>query len=249
MSFKEQLYVIIFGHDTPAGKWFDIILIVCIVFSVGVVMLESVEAINHQYSSMLYLLEWVFTALFTVELASRLYCARKPFRYLTSFFGIVDLISILPTYLEVILVGSHYLAVVRILRVLRIFRILKFAQYNSEAQHLIETVRKSTRKIILFVSGVLSVAIILGSLMYIIEGGQGYFTSIPKSIYWAVVTFTTVGYGDITPVTSLGQAVTTVIMILGYSVIVVPSAFLGTRFLQMDNDVCARCGAKKKSLK
>ena len=225
-TIKTELYRIIFGHDTPAGKWFDILLIISIILSVMVVMLESVVSIKETYSGILFTLEWIFTVLFSIELGCRLYCARKPVRYLRSFFGIVDIISILPTYLEVILVGSHYLAVVRILRVLRIFRILKFAQYNTEAQHLIETVRKSTRKIILFISGVLSVSIILGSLMYMIEGGKGYFTSIPKSIYWAVVTFTTVGYGDITPVTSLGQAVTTIIMILGYSVIVVPSAFI-----------------------
>ena len=183
------------------------------------------------HGALLYKLEWGFTLLFTAEFLLRCYCSKRAKNYVFSFFGMVDLLSIIPTYLEILFVGSHYLVVIRILRVLRIFRILKFVQYIHEAKLLIDGVKKSGRKIILFICAVLSISVILGSIMYVVEGGEGMFTSIPKSIYWAIVTCTTVGYGDITPTTPFGQAIATIIMILGYSVIVVPSALLEQKWL------------------
>jgi voltage-gated potassium channel len=225
-GWRKKLHEIIFEADTPAGKYFDVILIWSIVLSVLVVMLDSISSIRTDYGNYLYLLEWFFTILFTIEYVLRLYCIGQRLRYATSFFGIVDLLAILPTYLSLFLPGSRYMIVIRVLRVLRIFRVLKLAQYLGEADLLMRALRASRRKIFIFLFTVLTLVIIIGSLMYIIEGRENGFTSIPRGIYWAIVTLTTVGYGDISPATNLGQAIAAVVMILGYGIIAVPTGIV-----------------------
>tara|TARA_Y100001935_G_scaffold201242_1_gene169631 strand:- start:124 stop:918 length:795 start_codon:yes stop_codon:yes gene_type:complete len=250
MTRKAQLNIIIFGSDTPAGKWFDIGLILTIVFSVFIVMLDSVQSIRSVYGNALNMAEWVVTILFTIEFMLRLYCAPKPLKYTVSFFGIVDILSILPTYISLFVPGTHYLTVVRVLRVLRVFRILKFIQYIEESRTLIRSIRQSFRKIVLFISAVITIAIILGSIMYVVEGETNGFTSIPISIYWAIVTLTTVGYGDISPVTDIGKAIAALIMILGYSIIVVPTGFVSSTIVNYNRTehVCDRCKEPLQSL-
>lgn len=224
--WQATLYEVIFKADTPAGKLFDVALIVAIGASVLVVMLDSVGFVNNEYGRLFYIAEWVFTILFTMEYILRLSCVRQPMQYATSFFGIVDLLAILPTYLSIFFPGSQYLLVIRVLRVLRIFRVFKLVQYLSEARLLIRALGASRRKIIVFLFTVLSLVVVFGSLMYLIEGSKNGFTSIPRSIYWAIVTMTTVGYGDISPKTNLGQALSSVIMILGYGIIAVPTGIV-----------------------
>lgn len=250
MKRKEQLNIIIFGSDTPAGKWFDIGLILTIIFSVFIVMVDSVQSIRSVYGNALNMAEWVVTILFTIEFVLRLYCAPKPLKYTVSFFGIVDILSILPTYISLFVPGTHYLTVVRVLRVLRVFRILKFIQYIEESRTLIRSIRQSFRKIVLFISAVITIAIILGSIMYVVEGEPNGFTSIPISIYWAIVTLTTVGYGDISPVTDVGKAIAALIMILGYSIIVVPTGFVSSTIVNYNRTehVCDRCKQPLQSL-
>ena len=243
MSIKNKLNVIIFGSDTPAGKWFDIGLIITIIFSVLIVMLDSVQSIRLVHGKFLNISEWVVTILFTIEFALRLYCSPRPMQYATSFFGVVDVLSVLPTYIGLFLPGTHFLAVIRILRVLRVFRILKFVQYIEESRTLMRSIRQSFRKIVLFICAVLSIAIILGSIMYVVEGEAHGFTSIPKSVYWAIVTLTTVGYGDLSPATDLGRTIATFIMILGYSIIVVPTGFVSATMVnqQRPSTLCECC--------
>ena len=246
LRIRKALYQIIFESDTPAGKWFDIILIVSILLSVVVVMLDSVRRINVVYGSWLYGLEWFFTILFSIEYVLRLYCARHPLRYAASFYGIVDFLAILPTYASVIVPGSRYLIVIRILRVLRIFRILKQVQYVGEARILMKALYASRRKIVVFLFAVVSLVVIFGSLMYVIEGKQNGFTSIPRGIYWAIVTLTTVGYGDISPKTNVGQAVAAVVMLLGYSIIAVPTGIVTFELTHLKDEksvkkVCRQC--------
>jgi len=231
--FKKQLYVIIFESDTPAGKAFDVALIVSILISVGVVMLDSVKWINTALGSLLYAFEWFFTVLFTIEYFLRLYCAKRPVHYVFSFYGTVDLLAILPTYVSLLLPASRYLIVIRILRVLRIFRILKLVQYLGEARLLIQALYASRRKIIVFLFTVLTLVVIFGSLMYVIEDKANGFTSIPRSIYWAIVTLTTVGYGDISPRTNIGQTIAAFVMILGYAIIAVPTGIVTVELAQV----------------
>ncbi|MHC5200133.1 MAG: ion transporter, partial [Planctomycetota bacterium] len=211
---RKKLYEIIFKADTPAGKLFDVVLIICIVASVGVVMLDSVDTISEQYHSLFVGLEWFFTALFTVEYILRLYCVPGKLKYTTSFFGVIDLLSILPTYLGLFARGMSYLKVIRILRVLRVFRILKLGNHTKQADLLRKALYASRAKIIVFLCFVLTLVVIIGALMYSIEGTQDNtgFTSIPKSIYWAIVTLTTVGYGDISPQTGPGQCLAAIVM-------------------------------------
>ncbi|MBU1340453.1 MAG: ion transporter [Proteobacteria bacterium] len=225
-QMQHRLHEIIFEADTPAGKWFDVILILSILFSVLVVMLDSVAQIKIRYGALLYPLEWGFTLLFTLEYVLRLSCVRRPGRYAISFLGIVDLLAILPTYLSLILPGSQYMIVIRILRVLRVFRVLKLAPYVGETAILIQALLASRRKVTIFLLTILTLVVIFGSLMYLVEGTENGFTSIPRSIYWAIVTMTTVGYGDISPKTNLGQALASVIMILGYAIIAVPTGIV-----------------------
>ncbi|WP_440955844.1 ion transporter [Methanosarcina sp. Mfa9] len=262
-NWRNTLYKIIFEAESPAGKLFDEILILTILLSVIVVMLDSVNSIAIRYGDLFHTLEWIFTIMFTVEYFLRLICVGRAIRYATSFFGIIDLLAILPTYLSLMLPGSQYLLVIRSLRLLRVFRVLKLAQYMGEADLLIRALSASRRKITLFLFTVLNLVVILGSLMYVIEGADSGFTSIPRSIYWAIITLTTVGYGDIVPETNLGQALASIIMIIGYSIIAVPTGivtseityarkYLGGRVCQncsfegndSDANYCKRCGAK-----
>jgi voltage-gated potassium channel len=222
-GWRLKLHIIIFESDTRAGKAFDVALIGAIMASVAVVMLESIDAVRAEYGDVLYLLEWGFTIVFTIEYVLRLLCVGQPVRYATSFFGVVDLLAVIPTYLSVIIPGAQFLLVIRLLRILRVFRVLKLVHYLSEADVLIQALRASRRKITLFLFAVLTLVVILGSLMYLIEGEENGFTSIPRSIYWAIVTLTTVGYGDISPQTNLGQALAALIMITGYAIIAVPT--------------------------
>ncbi len=248
-SFKDKLYIIIFESDTKAGRLFDVVLLVAIVLSVLVVMLESVKHLQIEYGELLVSLEWFFTILFSVEYAARLYASNKTTRYAMSFYGIIDLLSILPTYLSLIIVGSQSLLVIRILRLLRIFRILKLTQYLGEANVLKNSLIASKAKIIVFIGTVISLTIIFGTLMYLIEGGDNGFTSIPKSVYWAIVTLTTVGYGDIAPATTLGQTLATIIMILGYGIIAVPTGIVTAELTHQSkkakaalSTICQKCG-------
>lgn len=231
-SIRERLFIIIFGHMTPAGWTFDIILILCIIASVVVVMLDSVHSAQVVYGNILITLEWVFTIIFTIEYALRIFCAPRPLRYMFSFFGLVDLLAIIPTYLGLILPESRYLAVIRFLRVLRVFRVLKITQYVGESNLLMQALWASRRKVMVFLFTVLTIATIFGSLMYVLEGEEHGYTSIPKSIYWAIVTLTTVGYGDISPETALGQFLSSVIMIMGYSIIAVPTGIVSAEIAQ-----------------
>jgi voltage-gated potassium channel len=223
---RQKLHEIIFEADTPLGKLFDIGLIVCILFSVVVVMLDSIQAYQEKYGALFLVLEWVFTVLFTIEYILRLYSVDKPLRYARSFFGIVDLLAILPTYLSLFLPGTQFLVVIRTLRTMRVWRILKLGHYITEIIQLKTALRASIRKVTVFLFAVMAMVVILGSLMYIVEGGKNGFTSIPRSVYWAIVTLTTVGYGDISPKTNVGQFLAALAMILGYAIIAVPTGIV-----------------------
>ena len=225
-TWKKKVFEVIFEADTPAGKAFDLALIVCIMLSVVVVMVDSVESYRVQFGTYLHVAEWLFTIAFTIEYILRLICVAKKLRYATSFFGVIDLLSILPTYISLLIPGMHYLLVVRILRVLRIFRILKLGECVKEAGILKRALIASRRKILIFFAAVLTIVVIMGSLMYLIEGPENGFANIPRSVYWAIVTLTTVGYGDISPHTALGRSLASIIMIMGYSIIAVPSGIV-----------------------
>ncbi len=245
-SLKNKLHELIFEADTTTGKIFDIILIASILLSVIVVMLDSIKAINQEYGELLYNLEWFFTIIFTIEYILRLYAVNKPIKYATSFFGVIDLLAIIPTYIGLFFPTTRYFTVIRILRVLRIFRVLKFVQYIGAAKSLLVALKQSRRKITVFIFTVFTLVIIFGSLMYIIEGEENGFTSIPRSIYWAIVTLTTVGYGDISPNTPLGQAFAAFIMILGYGIIAVPTGIVTAELTKTENkavstQVCKAC--------
>jgi voltage-gated potassium channel len=245
-KWQSKIHEIIFEADTRTGKIFDISLIVIIVISVITVMLDSVIQINLVYGQYLYRLEWIFTIVFTIEYILRLISVGRPLRYATSFFGIIDLLAILPTYCSLLFPGSQYFLVIRILRLLRIFRILKLVQFLQEAQLLIKALKTSGRKVAVFLLTVLLLVVIFGSLMYVIEGEEHGFTNIPTSIYWAVVTLTTVGYGDISPQTGIGQTVASVIMILGYSIIAVPTGIVTVEMAQafkanVSTQACPQC--------
>ena len=249
-SWREKLHEVIFEADTPVGKWFDIALIFCILASVLVVMLDSVAPVRRAYGPLLYLAEWVFTILFTIEYILRLICVGRPLKYARSFFGVIDLLAIVPTYLSLVLPGSQYLLVIRMLRIIRVFRVLKLVQYLQEAAVLSRALRASRRKIFVFLYTVFIMVIIIGSLMYMIEGEKSGFTSIPRSIYWAVVTLTTVGYGDIAPQTPLGQTLATLVMVMGYGIIAVPTGIVtvemerNAQYARLSTQSCRQCAAE-----
>ena len=228
-KLKQNIKTIIFGTDTKAGKLFDEILIASILLSIITVFLDSISTYNEQYGIFLYFMEWVFTIMFTIEYLLRIYCIRIPASYIFSFYGIIDLLSVAPTYLSVLIPGAQALSVIRILRVLRIFRVLKLFQYMGEAEQLSKALIASKRKIFIFFFVVINIVVILGSVMYLVESKNSGFTSIPKSIYWAIVTLTTVGYGNIAPTTPLGQAISATIMLIGYSIIAVPTGIITTQ--------------------
>ncbi|MEA3465548.1 MAG: ion transporter [Thermodesulfobacteriota bacterium] len=225
-GWRNRLHEIIFEAETPAGKTFDLLLIICIVISVTVVMIDSVTRWQPSFGHALLIAEWAFTILFTLEYLLRLLCIGRPVKYATSFFGIVDLLAIVPSYLDLLLPGTKFLLVIRILRILRVFRILKLLQYVDEANLLLTALKDSSRKIAVFLFAIGTLVIISGSLMYVVEGEANGFTSIPRSIYWAIVTTTTVGYGDISPNTDLGQMLASIIMVMGYGIIAVPTGIV-----------------------
>jgi len=246
-AWRHELHEIIFEADTPAGKLFDVVLLVMIVLSVAAVVLESIAAVRARYGTALRVSEWVFTGLFTVEYLVRLVSVRRPWRYATSFFGLVDLLAILPTYLSLILPGAQSLLAVRALRLLRVFRVFKLARYLGEVKALIDALRATRAKIAVFLATVLTLALIMGAAMYVIEGEESGFTSIPRGLYWAIVTITTVGYGDISPHTYLGQAVAAMAMILGYSLIIIPTGIFAVEMVrttqrQISTQACPDCG-------
>ena len=225
-SLRERTFVIIFGSDTRAGNIFDVVVQVSILLSVGTVMLETVESVRSDYGLQLRWLEWCFTFLFTAEYLLRLWCVKKPRGYALSFFGMVDLLAVLPSYFSLLIPGAQVAIVVRILRVVRIFRILKLVQYMGGTRVLVTAVRRSRFRIAVFLIAVSTIVTILGSFMYLIESPEAGFTSIPRSVYWAIVTLTTVGYGDIIPVTVLGQFMASLLMLLGYALIAVPMGLI-----------------------
>lgn len=227
-AWRRRLYRIIFEADTPAGRFFDVSLLWAIGLSVLAVMLESVSSIRADYGDELHTIEWVLTGLFTIEYCLRLLVTPRPLRYVVSFFGLVDLLALLPTYLSFFIVGTHSLLVIRALRLLRVFRIFKLARYVREAHTLALALRASARKILVFLGVVLMLQLIVGSLMFLIEGPESGFTSIPQSIYWAIVTMTTVGYGDIAPQTVPGKAFASLVMIVGYAIIAVPTGIVAS---------------------
>ncbi len=223
---KKMLRRIIFGTDTPAGRLFDIGLIISIILSVALVLLDTVESISGPYADLIHRLEWGFTIIFTIEYLLRLYCSANARQYSLSFYGIVDLLSILPSYLALFFPGASFTLVIRVLRLFRIFRVLKLIRYLSEGNLLLRAMVQSGRKVFIFFFSVSLIIMVLGALMYVVEGPNNGFSSIPKSIYWTIVTITTVGYGDITPGTPLGQGIAAFTMLLGYSIIAIPTGIL-----------------------
>lgn len=244
-SIREQLRSIIFGTNTPAGARFDQLLILVIIASVMAVMLDSLISVNQRYGQLLLIAEWVFTVLFTIEYLVRIWISDHPRRYIFSFYGIIDLLSILPTYLSLFFIGANYLLIIRIFRVLRVFRIMKLVQYSKEAHILLIAMKNARRKIVIFMLFVGVLAMIYGALMYLIEGAENGFTSIPRSIYWAIVTITTVGYGDITPSTALGQALASFVMLTGYAIIAVPTGIVTAELTAISHSMkiieCGKC--------
>lgn len=261
------MHEVIYGTHTRAGKIFDIALLVLIVFSVIIVMLESIPRIDAKYHQFFNVSEWVVTILFSIEYVLRIICINKPYKYIFSFFGIIDLLSTIPKYLSFFVVGSQYITAFRALRLLRVFRILKLVRFVGESNNLVRALKQSRTKIFVFVFFVLIISVLLGTIMYLVEGPEHGFTSIPHSVYWTIVTLTTVGYGDISPETALGQFLATLIMIIGYGVIAVPTGIVsaeytskwkkeksfsdgqscedcGTEILRSDAHYCRKCGHK-----
>ena len=246
-SWKQQLHEIIYEADTRQGKLFDVILLIAIIASIILVMLESVDSFDANYHNFLNVSEWVITILFSIEYILRIISIKKPFKYIFSFYGIIDLLSTIPKYLSFILVGSHSLVALRALRLLRIFRILKLGRYIGASDRLLIALKASRAKIAVFLFFVIILCVILGTVMYMVEGTENGFTSIPRSVYWAIVTLTTVGYGDIAPQTPLGQLIASIIMILGYSIIAIPTGIVSSEITKtaVENDMntksCLTC--------
>jgi voltage-gated potassium channel len=253
-GWRGRLYDLIFRSDTPAGRRFDIGLIAAILLSILVVVLDSVPAIRTEHADLTHALEWGFTLLFSAEYIARLVCVRQPLRYATSFFGIVDLLSVLPTYVSVLVPGSEALLDIRILRLLRMFRIFKLTLYLEEYTRLAEALANSRRKVMVFLSVVLMAVLILGTMMYVVEGPEHGFTSIPTAVYWAIVTMTTVGYGDIIPHTTFGRAIASFMMLLGWGILAVPTGIVTAEMTALRGDrrhgpvrsprACDECGSK-----
>jgi len=248
-DWRTKTYDVIFLADTPGGKTFDVLLIAAIVVSVVVVMLDSVGPVSATYGTWFRVAEWVFTVLFSIEYVLRLLTVRRATSYALSFFGIVDLLAILPSYLSLLVPGGQALIVIRILRVLRVFRVLKLAQYVGEALTLGAAIRASRYKITVFLFAVLTIVVVVGSMMFLIEGPESGFTSIPKGVYWAIVTLTTVGYGDISPHTPIGQFLASLVMIMGYGIIAVPTGIVTAELTYRAHRItsslrCTSCGSQ-----
>jgi voltage-gated potassium channel len=247
-AWRQKLHEIVFEADTRAGRAFDVIVIGLILLSLLAVILESVRSFREDYGTILWSAEWIFTILFSIEYVLRIVSVRRPLRYILSFYGLVDLMAILPGYLSLFIPGTQYLLSIRILRLLRIFRILKLSEYISEGKIISSALIASRRKISVFLVSVLAIVTVVGTTMYVIEGEENGFTSIPTSIYWAIVTLTTVGYGDLSPKTPLGKTLASIVMILGYAIIAVPTgivtAELSRKANQVSTQVCPECHAE-----
>lgn len=246
---RARLHEVIFEADTPAGRAFDALLLLLIVTSVTVVMLESVASVRDEHGWLLIRLEWLFTGLFTIEYLLRLYSVRAPWKYATSFFGVVDLLAVIPTYVSLLIPGAQALLVIRVLRVLRIFRVFKLAEYLNESRALWVALKASSRKIFVFLFAIMNIVVVMGALIYVIEGPARGFSSIPTSMYWAVVTVTTVGYGDLAPITAAGKLVAVVLMLVGYGIIAVPTGIVSAEVVkvvrgQISTQACLHCGAE-----
>ena len=265
MYIKKEVERIIFGTDTKAGRLFDIVLLWTIICSVILVILDSVQKLNIQYGNYLRIAEWTITILFTVEYIARIMVVPKPLKYIFSFYGLVDFLAIFPSYFSLAVTPAQYLVTLRALRLLRIFRILKLSRYLIEAETILNALHASKRKILVFIFAVLNIVIIMGTIMYIVEGESGGFSNIPKSIYWAIVTLTTVGFGDIVPQTALGQFISSILMITGYAIIAVPTGIVTAEMSKQsgkesfiicynchenqnpaDANYCKKCGVKLK---
>lgn len=244
-KIRQRLYDIIFEADTRAGKTFDIILLVIILISVLLVMLESIESIRRSYASFLKLSEWVITIIFSIEYILRILVVKKPFRYVKSFYGIVDFLAVIPTYLSLLFVGSHSLMVIRAIRLLRVFRIFKLTQFTQAGRLIARALWNSLAKISVFLIFVITLVTIIGTVMYMIEGEANGFSNIPISIYWAIVTLTTVGYGDLSPATPFGQFLASIVMLMGYSIIAVPTGIVTAELISPhksnNTQVCNSC--------
>lgn len=245
-GWRAVLHEVIYEADTVAGKVFDVALFWLIILSVAAVMLESIPAVSAVHAPMLRGVEWVVTLVFTVEYVLRLLCVRRPSRYATSFFGIVDLLAILPTYLSLLVPETRFLLVIRVIRLIRVFRVLKLVRYVNESAVLIRALRASRVKILVFLYAVMMLVVVIGAIMYVVEGESHGFTSIPRSIYWAVVTLTTVGYGDVTPATPLGQMLASIVMIMGYGIIAVPTGIVTAEMTRgmpssVSTQACSTC--------
>lgn len=229
-NWKHKLHEIIYEADTPKGKFFDVILLITIIASIILVMLESVQSFDEKHHAFLNAAEWVITILFSLEYIARIVTVKKPFKYIFSFYGIIDFLSTVPKYLSLIFAGTHALVALRALRLLRVFRILKLARFLGASQSLANALKASRAKISVFLFAVVIAAIILGTIMYLVEGEENGFTNIPKSVYWCIVTLTTVGFGDITPQTPVGQFIASLVMILGYGIIAVPTGIVSAEY-------------------
>lgn len=242
---REKLYELIFEADTQKGKIFDLALLIVILISIALVMLESIPAIRQEHHQLLKLSEWIITIIFTLEYILRILIVRKPYKYIFSFYGIIDLLSVIPTYLSLVIIGSQSLIVIRVLRLLRVFRILKLTRYSLAGRSLAKALWASRAKVSVFIFFVIILVVIIGTIMYLVEADKGSgFTSIPRGIYWAIVTLTTVGYGDISPITALGQFLASIVMIIGYAIIAVPTGIVTAEILRSpknNTQVCPEC--------
>lgn len=262
MNIREKTYKVIFETDTKAGKNFDVALLYLILCSVMLVMFDSVPEYSKRFGQIFISLEWGLTIIFSIEYILRIWSSKKPLKYIFSPWGIIDLLSIIPTYLSLLMTGYHYLLVVRIFRLLRVFRILKLARFTEESAILMKALKASSYKISIFLFAVVAIVVMLGTLMYVIEGGEQGFTSIPQSIYWAIVTITTVGYGDMVPQTLVGKFISSVAMIIGYAIIAVPTGIVTVEMsksaqkkfkecetckdqVDISNQYCPHCGTKQ----
>ncbi|WP_147678768.1 ion transporter [Algibacter pacificus] len=249
--WKTRLHEIIYEADTPEGKLFDVILLIIIIASILLVMLESVESIDRKYHTIINISEWIVTILFTIEYIARIVTVKKPLHYITSFYGIIDLLSTIPKYISLFFAGTHALVAIRALRLLRVFRILKLGRYLGASNNLLRAIKASRVKISVFLFAVVIISIILGTIMYIVEGEEHGFTNIPKSVYWCIVTLTTVGYGDIAPQTPIGQFIASIVMVLGYGIIAVPTGIVTAEIAKVSDNTptvnttsCANCSAE-----